>query len=149
MAIPWLIGGAIAAIAAAVLSDNEEEEKKEQEKLRERKNEEYRLQREAEEKLKRAQQVEKQRVEKAKQEELENFAIQHANSIIQKYDLTDLSATHIGQLTIINTEAAEEYLSKAYETSPKNKSIQRKITDEKNELIKIKTLINNLEQITK
>ncbi len=148
MAIPWLIGAAVAAVAVAVLSDSEEEkQEKERERERERRREENRLSREAEKEREQAQARERQQAEAQRQVQIKRFAVQSADALIQKYGLIGVSSEHIANLCMISQEEARKNLQQKYVFSQSAKKLQKEFSDKQQTLSQLDELLKSIEKV--
>lgn len=145
MAIPWLIGLGVAAVAAAVLSDDEDEKREERE--REGRRELRRIEREAEQEREAAAAALAAENAKQQYDGAMKYARQHADSLIAQFNLTGLSSQNIARLAMENPEEARERLQNAFQQSSGVQAILSKRTQAETELKDVNALLKSLESI--
>lgn len=128
MAIPWLIGLGVAAVAAVVLSDDDKEkqEERERERRREARLEQERLAKEAELKRQQVLREQAEREQRQKREFAEQYIQQQSNQLIKEFGL-DVLATDVKRQMLIDIKQAEDLLQKSFATSEGQKKIQAEI----------------------
>ncbi len=146
MAIPWLIGAAVVAIAAAVANDTAEEKrrKEEEEAERRRAREKARLEEEALAERRRAR--EKARLEEERQQK--DSAKRKAKKLLTDYDIpfTLGFLDEIAELAINNQSKCEQSLQMSYTDSSTHKSMQEQIIETERALKEIDALSTILKQ---
>lgn len=128
MAIPWLIGAAVVAIAAAVANDTaEEKRRKEEEAERRRAREKARLEEERQQK---------------------DSAKRKAKKLLTDYDIpfTLGFLDEIAELAINNQSKCEQSLQMSYTSSSTHKSMQEQIIETERALKEIDALSTILKQ---
>lgn len=149
MAIPWLIGAAVAAGVTALaksISDSAEEDARAARRERQRE-EEREMERENEAKRQQAQARERQQAEAQRKTQIKHFAAQSANTLIQKYGLIGVSSEHIAELSMIDLEEAKRNLQQKYPTSKSAKDLQKEVAHKQQALSQVDELLKSIEKV--
>jgi hypothetical protein len=128
MAIPWLIGLGVAAVAAAVLSDddNEKQEERDRQERREARREEERLAKDAERQRQQVLREQAEREQRQKREFAEQYVQQQSNQLIQAFGL-DVLAADVKRAMFIDIKQTEALLQKSFATSKSHQQMQADI----------------------
>ncbi|HIF9179190.1 hypothetical protein [Photobacterium damselae] len=143
MAIPWLIGAAVAAGVTAFAKnayDEEQREEAERRARREAREEQRRLEAEAEKKRQDARRQEQAQIKAQKVRALQSFAQQKSKVIIEKYGINDMSYKDLAALAISNSSLIEQKTKTAFYSS-------RKIAQLQNEIMSLDTQLADIEQL--
>ncbi|HIF9315932.1 TPA: hypothetical protein ACX6Q8_000291 [Photobacterium damselae] len=150
MAIPWLIGAAVAAGVTAFAKnayDEEQREEAERRARREAREERERLQAEAEKKRQEAQRQEQARIEAQKVRALQSFAQQKSKVIIEKYGITEMSYKDLAALAISDSSLMEKKTKTAFYSSSKVTQIQNEVMSLDAQLADIEQLYTQLNEM--
>ncbi|PSV15156.1 hypothetical protein C0W59_11800 [Photobacterium kishitanii] len=150
MAIPWLIGAAVAAGVTAFAKnayDEEQREEAERRARREAREERERLQAEAKKKRQEAQRKEKAQIKAQKIRVLQSFAQQKSKGIIEKYGITEMSYKDLSALAISNSSLMEKKTKTAFYSSSKATQLQNEVMSLDAQLADIEKLYNQLSEI--
>ncbi|MDW1821578.1 hypothetical protein R7Z10_14390 [Vibrio sp. Vb1018] len=147
MAIPWIIGGIVAAAATAVVAAvSDDSEEREREARRAARSEKERLDQEAKEKLERAKVEEALRKQQQKKKNQKDFAVRKAAQIIEAHRVNGISASKLASIAIESQDELLHTAKSAFVSSKTAKDKQFEIENLKNQLIKLEKFDSALDK---